>query len=250
MRRKDSWWCSQTSHQTSLCSQTSPPGHQPVFPNISPTAAAPSPPSQLMTVFQGLGPISIVVLTFESSKSFGILHKGRGKVYSTAQNERWRKWKRRGKPSSGEINVRKFSFRVVLQISWCFLQAMQDQGWWSGLAILAISIDQPFNKGLWSRSKSVGWEISSKLIISISSVAIQIIKGETSQERILAILIRYKVNGRWYYQRRAGSRCFANLLTKTSLWLLQLRRVKIFVTRSHENIIRSRYLCNSEHIVR
>ena len=144
------------------------------------------PLSQLMTVFQGLGPISIVVLTFESSKSFGILHKGRGKVYSTAQNERWRKWKRRGKPSSGEINVRRFSFRVVLQISWCFLQAMQDQGWWSGLAILAISIDQPFNKGLWSRSKSVGWEISSKLIISISSVAIQIIKGETSQERILA----------------------------------------------------------------
>ena len=70
--------------------------------------------------------------------------------------------KRIGNPSSGEINVRRFPFRVVLQISGCFLQAMQDQGWWSGLAILAISIDQPFNKGLWSGSKSVGFEISCK----------------------------------------------------------------------------------------
>ena len=161
-------------HQaTNPCSQTSLP--QQLLP-----------PYQLMTDFQGLGPISIVILTFESFMSFGIIHKGRGQVYSTAQIERCRKWKRRGKHSSGEINVRRFSFRAVLQISWCFLQAMQDQGWWSGLAILAISIDQPFNKGLWSRSKSVGWEISCKLIISISLVAIQIIKGETSQERILA----------------------------------------------------------------
>ena len=72
-------------HQaTNPCSQTSLP--QQLLP-----------PYQLMTDFQGLGPISIVILTFESFMSFGIIHKGRGQVYSTAQIERCRKWKRRGK---------------------------------------------------------------------------------------------------------------------------------------------------------